>query len=194
MRPAPACQEAQQLRLSHMRSPDICETIPSPYAFPSLVREQNWYRPNVAFILADHQDRVFLARRMGTDSWQFPQGGVDSGESTLQALYRELKEEVGLSKHSVEVLGNTSRWLRYRVPDRYRRTPRKGAFVGQKQKWFLLRFVGDSSEIRLDREKSPEFDEWRWVSYWYPIRCIVDFKRRVYRAAMSELAPFLTTS
>ena len=157
------------------------------------VRERNWYRPNIAVILADHQDRVLLARRSGSDNWQFPQGGVASGESPEDALYRELMEEVGLAKHSVKILGSTARWLSYRVPERYRRPAKHNSFVGQKQKWYLLRFLGDSSEIRLDREESPEFDCWRWVSYWYPVRCIVDFKRRVYAAALLELAPCLSS-
>lgn len=111
-----------------------------------------------------------------------------AGESPEDALFRELKEEIGLSRHSVSILGSTVHWLKYRVPERYRRTTASVDFFGQKQKWYLLRFVGNASEIHLDHEASPEFDEWRWVSYWYPARCIVNFKRRVYGAAMTELA------
>lgn len=155
------------------------------------MRDANRYRPNVAFILANAQGRVFLARRAGSEAWQFPQGGVDPCESPQDALYRELREEIGLDSGSVKIIASTRRWLKYRVPEPFRRYSSRQAFVGQRQKWYLLRFLGNPGEIRLDREQSPEFDQWNWVSYWYPLRCIIDFKRQVYGAAMIELAPRL---
>ena len=155
------------------------------------MRDANRYRPNVAFILANHQDQVLLARRRGVDAWQFPQGGVAQGESPQDALYRELLEEIGVHRDSVKIMASTRGWLKYRVPERFRRHSSSKAFVGQRQKWYLLRFLGDAQDIRLDREQPPEFDQWRWVSYWYPLRCIIDFKRQVYAAAMIELAPQL---
>lgn len=161
---------------------------------PRLVRKRNWYRKNVAVILADREDRVLIARRRDSvDAWQFPQGGVATDESPEEALFREINEEIGLSRGSVSILGSTARWLKYRVPERYRRPANSKAFAGQQQKWYLLRLVGDASEIHLDHQATPEFDEWQWVSYWYPARCIVYFKRRVYGAAMTELAPHLAT-
>lgn len=113
------------------------------------------------------------------------------GESPQEALYRELLEEVGLSRDSVKILASTRKWLKYRVPQRFRRPYGGMSFVGQRQKWYLLKFLGDAREIHLDREHPPEFDQWRWVNYWYPLRCIIDFKRTVYGAAMIELAPHL---
>ncbi|MFK7977371.1 MAG: RNA pyrophosphohydrolase, partial [Halioglobus sp.] len=122
------------------------------------------------------------------DAWQFPQGGIHKGESPEQALYRELEEEVGLTQSSVEVLGTTRGWLRYRLPERYVRKGQKPVCIGQKQKWFLLRMLDADGAVRLDANATPEFDDWRWVSYWYPLNQVISFKREVYRRAMKELA------
>ena len=149
------------------------------------------YRPNVAIILANCEAKVLLAQRRGSDAWQFPQGGVGQGETPEDALYRELLEEVGLHHHSVKLLGQTSRWRSYRIPAEYRKRDDLKAFIGQQQKWYLLEFLGTDHDIRLDRETSPEFDDWKWVNYWYPVRTVIDFKRRVYAAALKELAPHL---
>ncbi len=132
-----------------------------------------------------------LARRSGSEAWQFPQGGVAPDEAPQDALYRELMEELGLEASAVSLLASTGSWFRYRVPKRFRRRSGHREFVGQRQKWYLLRFLGQDEDIRLDHETTPEFDQWRWVSYWYPLHCIVDFKRRVYGSAMTELAPRL---
>ena len=134
--------------------------------------------------------RVLWARRVGGhDAWQFPQGGINDDESAQDALYRELYEEVGLQPKDVKILTRTKGWLRYRLPRKLRRHNSTPGFVGQKQKWFLLELVGDTRDIRFDCGHKPEFDGWRWVSYWYPITKVVDFKREVYRRALLELAP-----
>jgi len=111
-------------------------------------------------------------------------------EKPEQALYRELKEEIGLEEGAVEVIACTKGWLRYRLPSRYLR--QASQFVGQKQKWFLLKLLSDESEISLRVSSTPEFDQWRWVSYWYPLGQVVAFKRDVYRRALKELAPHLS--
>lgn len=136
--------------------------------------------------------RVLWARRVGGhDAWQFPQGGINDDESAQDALYRELYEEVGLQPKDVKILTRTKGWLRYRLPRKLRRHNSTPGFVGQKQKWFLLELVGDTGDIKFDCGHKPEFDGWRWVSYWYPITKVVDFKREVYRRALLELAPGL---
>jgi putative (di)nucleoside polyphosphate hydrolase len=153
------------------------------------VIDKDGFRPNVGIVLANDQGQVLWARRVGgRDAWQFPQGGINRGESPEQALYRELEEEVGLSPESVEVLGVTRGWLRYRLPKRFVRKGQKPLCIGQKQKWFLLRMLDEDNAVRLDLNDKPEFDHWQWVSYWYPLNQVISFKREVYRRAMKELA------
>jgi len=117
---------------------------------------------------------------------------VDAGESAEQAMYRELNEELGLQRQDVKILGSTKNWLKYRLPSRYIRQDSKPLCVGQKQKWFMLRLVSDESRIRFDATGHPEFDHFMWVSYWYPLRQVIAFKREVYREALTELLPCVT--
>lgn len=150
------------------------------------------YRPNVGIVVANDRGQVLWARRVGGhDAWQFPQGGIQPRESPRQALFRELHEEVGLTRERVEVLGCTRGWLRYRLPKRLRRHDSSPRFKGQKQKWFLLRLLSDDAHVSVDSTGKPEFDAWRWVSYWYPVGKVVAFKREVYRRALKQLAPSL---
>ncbi len=145
------------------------------------------YRPNVGIVICDPAGRVFWGKRVGHDAWQFPQGGIHRGESPQDTLFRELHEEVGLEPHHVEILAQTQGWLKYRLPRRYVRRSQDNPCIGQKQKWFLLRLTGEEYHIRFDRGPKPEFDDWRWVSYWYPIGQVIEFKRDVYRMALKEL-------
>ncbi len=150
------------------------------------------FRPNVGIVLSNDLGQVLWARRVGGhDAWQFPQGGINEDESLEEALFRELHEEVGLSADSVQILARTQGWLRYRLPKRLRRYNSSPGFKGQKQKWFLLRMLGADELVQVDVTEKPEFDHWRWVSYWYPVRQVVDFKRHVYRQALTELVPHL---
>ena len=151
------------------------------------------FRPNVGIVLTNRNAEVLWARRVGGhDAWQFPQGGIHDDESAEDALFRELHEEVGLESHHVTILGRTRGWLRYRLPRRLRRHNSTPGFVGQKQKWFLLEMTEDAAyAVDLSGGDKPEFDDWRWVTYWYPLTQVVDFKRDVYRRALAELAPHL---
>ena len=148
------------------------------------------FRPNVGIIITNNRRQVLWAKRIRQDAWQFPQGGIQQGESAEQALFRELNEEVGLSSGDVEILACTKGWLRYRLPRRLRRSGRSN-FVGQKQKWFLLRMLAADDAVTFDTTDDPEFDHWSWVSYWYPLGQVVDFKREVYRRALRELVSFM---
>jgi len=155
------------------------------------VIDKDGFRPNVGIILCNHKNQVLWAQRAQHDSWQFPQGGINKDETPEQAVYRELKEEVGLNPEHVEVLGVTEKWLHYRLPKQYLRFGNKPLCIGQKQRWFLLRFIGEEADVRLDQDAKPEFDDWRWVDYWHPAKEIVFFKRSVYQKALHELAPLL---
>jgi len=147
------------------------------------------YRPNVAIVLMNDERRVFWAKRAGNDGWQFPQGGMHTDETPVEAMYRELHEETGLPPELVELVGSTPGWLRYRLPPRYRRRNSKPVCIGQKQVWFLLRFLGDDSAFSLDHCPDPEFSCFRWVDFWYPVDNVITFKRGVYQKALSLLEP-----
>lgn len=149
------------------------------------------YRANVGIILCNREGRLLWARRLGQDSWQFPQGGIKRHESPEEALYRELHEEIGLEPQHVEIIGCTQGWLRYRLPKRFVRFHSKPVCIGQKQRWYMLRLVAGDEVVRLDLSEKPEFDEWRWVDYWLPLQEIVFFKRRVYEKALQELEQLL---
>jgi len=155
------------------------------------VIDSDGFRPNVGIILVNSSGQVLWARRCGQDAWQFPQGGIKSDESAEEAMYRELREEVGLAPTDVEIMGVTRGWLRYRLPKRMIRRHSHPICIGQKQKWFMLRMLSEDSAVKIDCCDIPEFDGWRWVSYWYPLGQVVSFKREVYRKAMRELSPRL---
>ena len=149
------------------------------------------YRPNVGIIIANNKGQVLWARRVGQDAWQFPQGGINTKESIEDALFRELKEETGLDPKNVEIIGSTRGWLRYKLPKRMLRQ-NTSSFVGQKQRWYLLKMLAEDDAVSFVHSDTPEFDHWRWVSYWYPLGQVVSFKQEVYRKAMKELAPHIS--
>ena len=147
------------------------------------------FRANVGIILANSRGDLLWARRFGQDGWQFPQGGIQQGETPEQALFRELEEEIGLTQKDVEIVGCTRGWLRYKLPQRLLRKDSRPLCIGQKQKWFLLKMLAEDSDVTVDHGHKPEFDSWRWVSYWYPLGQVITFKRDVYRRALKELSP-----
>jgi putative (di)nucleoside polyphosphate hydrolase len=153
--------------------------------------DRDGYRPNVGILLLNAHNDVFWGKRVNQHAWQFPQGGIKSGESPEQAMYRELEEEVGLKPEHVRILGRTRHWLRYQVPEKWIRRDWRGTYRGQKQIWYLLRMLGRDCDVKLRGNGKPEFDAWRWHDYWVPVEAVVEFKREVYREALTELHRFL---
>lgn len=149
------------------------------------------YRMNVGIILSNQDGQVLWAKRVGQDAWQFPQGGIKATETPKRALFRELHEELGLNTKQVHVLGATRGWLRYRLPHNLIRYHQRPLCIGQKQVWYLLRLLGHNNNIHLNTSDNPEFDQWLWVDYWYPLTEVVYFKKAVYENALKELHPLV---
>jgi putative (di)nucleoside polyphosphate hydrolase len=152
--------------------------------------DRDGYRPNVGIVLCNARNEVFWGKRNKEHFWQFPQGGMEHGETPEQAMFRELEEEVGLKSHHVRILGRTRNWLRYDVPSQWIRRERQGSFRGQKQIWFLLRLIARDCDVSLRASEHPEFDAWRWHEYWIPLETVIEFKREVYAQALNELARY----
>jgi putative (di)nucleoside polyphosphate hydrolase len=145
------------------------------------------YRLNVGIVVINDNGKLLLCKRKKIDSWQFPQGGIDFGESPLKAAKRELYEEVGIRKQDVKLITSTDMWFKYDVPYKKRKNHfLKKRFKGQKQKWFMFKLVHDV-KIHFENDPDNEFVDFQWVPYWYPLYAIVEFKREVYRLALNEL-------
>ncbi len=145
------------------------------------------FRANVGIILTDDRGKLLIGGRIGGKGWQFPQGGMLRGEDAEEAMFRELHEEVGLEPSDVELLGVTSDWLRYRLPEKFIRRNSSPLCIGQKQRWFMLRLAAAPEKLRFDVADVPEFDRARWVDLWRPVNEVIYFKRRVYACALHEL-------
>jgi putative (di)nucleoside polyphosphate hydrolase len=153
--------------------------------------DREGYRPNVGIILVNQKNQVFWGKRVREHAWQFPQGGIKFGESPVQAMFRELHEEIGLRPEHVRILGRTKDWLRYDVPTHFIRRESRGHYRGQKQIWFVLRLVGRDTDVSLRSTSHPEFDAWRWSHYWVALESVIEFKRDVYLRALHELSPLV---
>ncbi len=145
------------------------------------------YRFNVGIIIVNKEGKLFWGKRIHQDAWQFPQGGVRENETPQQALFRELKEEVGLEPSDVRVLGRTEDWIRYDLPKHLIRHHSHPLCIGQKQIWFMLGLEGEGDCINLNAHDRPEFEDWVWVDYWRPVQEVISFKQSVYQQALTEL-------
>jgi putative (di)nucleoside polyphosphate hydrolase len=156
----------------------------------NMLIDSEGYRANIGIIVLNTAGYVFWGKRIGKDAWQFPQGGMFVNETPEETLFRELHEEIGLTSNEVEIVSCTNHWLRYLIPKRIQR-PSSPPCIGQKQKWYLLKLrSGLEREIKFNFNlgDKPEFEDFCWVSYWYPIREVVGFKKNVYRKALQTLA------
>jgi len=156
-------------------------------------REDLPYRPCVGAILLNDRNDVFVGRRIDTtmEAWQLPQGGIDAGEDPEVSLFRELQEEIGTAK--AEIIDRTRDWLTYDLPDDLLGKVWKGRFRGQKQIWFVMRFLGTDADINLDTPH-PEFADWRWMDFYELPKVIVPFKRDLYEELVRRFGRLIAQS
>tara|TARA_B110000495_G_C22827642_1_gene482955 strand:+ start:30 stop:500 length:471 start_codon:yes stop_codon:yes gene_type:complete len=147
-------------------------------------------RTGVGIVVLNSQNKVFVGKRIDNpfDKWQMPQGGVDFEEPLLLAMKRELLEETSIK--NIKVLKEFDQWLEYELPEKLVGKIWKGKYRGQKQKWFVVKFLGNDSEININT-KNPEFIEWKWVSIDLLPDLIVQFKKHVYETVLTELKKVL---
>jgi putative (di)nucleoside polyphosphate hydrolase len=147
-------------------------------------------RSGVGIVVLNKENKVFVAKRIDNPKnfWQMPQGGVDEGEDFLKAAYRELEEETSIK--NVELVKELDGTITYELPDRLLGLIWKGKYRGQKQKWFLMRFVGSDSEINI-KTKHPEFLEWKWIELDKITDLVVDFKLHVYKEVKDKVKKIL---
>ena len=147
-------------------------------------------RNGVGVIVLNNENKVFVGKRKDNpvDRWQMPQGGVDIGESYLSAMKRELYEETSIN--SIEILKEIDGFFEYELPKNLVGIIWKGKFRGQKQKWFITRFIGNENEINL-KTKNPEFIEWKWIVPDELPKTIVDFKKKMYAELLETLKDFI---
>ena len=147
-------------------------------------------RSGVGIIVLNKSDKVFVAQRIDNPKnfWQMPQGGVDDGEDFLKAAYRELYEETSIK--NVELIKKLDGTITYELPDRLLGIIWKGKYRGQKQKWFLMRFLGEDKEINI-KTKNPEFLDWKWIDIDQITEVVVDFKLHVYKELKEKIKKLL---
>ena len=150
------------------------------------------YRPAAAVMLLNADNQVFVAQRLDSslDAWQMPQGGLDPGEDAQTGALRELEEETGIGRHFVEIIAQASRELNYDLPPELAGKLWQGKYAGQRQTWFLMRFLGTDGDVNLDTEH-PEFRNFRWVDPWQLPELIVAFKKPLYETVLAEFAAHL---
>ena len=145
------------------------------------------YRSNVGIMLINDDGHVFVGQRLDNNqnAWQMPQGGIDGDEDPQSAAYRELLEETGIEKENVKFLATSSKWLLYDLPEDLIPKLWDGKYRGQKQKWFLFKFLGTNKDINISTEH-PEFSSWKWIPKENLLEEIVPFKKSVYESVLRE--------
>ena len=150
-------------------------------------RPNHLYRSGVGVVLINQNKKIFVGKRIDnqSDSWQMPQGGIDVGEDEDVAMFRELQEETGISSQFVKIIKKSDNYFYYDLPYKLQKKFWGGKYLGQRQRWYLLEFLGDNSNINIASQE-PEFSEWKWVEKVDLINLIVNFKRELYQQIISE--------
>ncbi|TAH36133.1 MAG: RNA pyrophosphohydrolase [Alphaproteobacteria bacterium] len=150
------------------------------------------YRPGVGIMLLNKNREVFVGQRADkiADAWQMPQGGIDDGENPSDAVWRELREEVGTGK--ADIIAESKDWLYYDLPSDLQKKLWGGKYIGQRQKWFAMRFTGVDADIKIDADAKPEFITWQWAQPNQLLDLIVPFKRDVYARVLQEFKNLLS--
>jgi putative (di)nucleoside polyphosphate hydrolase len=151
------------------------------------------FRQGVGMMIVDKHKRVFVGKRVDSkaNGWQMPQGGIDLGETPSAAALREMREEIGCNQGYI--IAESKRWYSYRVPNFLIPKLWEGQYCGQRQKWFLIRFTGEDSDININTE-SPEFDQWKWVNFKELLFDIIPFKLKLYKQVVDEFQELVETS
>jgi putative (di)nucleoside polyphosphate hydrolase len=150
------------------------------------------YRSGVGIMLINRDKKIFVGKRIdnNSDAWQMPQGGLDAGESEDEAMLRELKEETGIDSEKIKILQKSANYHYYNLPYKLQKKFWGGKYLGQRQKWYLVEFLGDENDVNIETE-TPEFSEWKWISKNEIVDVIVSFKRELYQDLIKEFAKFL---
>lgn len=156
-----------------------------------LTKPDYLYRSGVGIMIINSDKKIFVGKRIdnNSDAWQMPQGGIDAGEDEDIAVFRELKEETGISEQSVKIIKKSDNYYYYNLPYKLQKKFWGGKYLGQKQRWYLLQFIGDEASINIKTE-DPEFSEWKWVSKNDIVSEIVSFKKKLYEDVIKEFGRF----
>ncbi|VFP84595.1 RNA pyrophosphohydrolase [Candidatus Erwinia haradaeae] len=148
----------------------------------------NGYHPNIGVVAHNTNRQVLWVKRTNQDVWQFPHGGIQTSETPKIAMYRTLFETVGLNQQDVRIISESHHWVKYNLPIDLIHLKKEKICMEQKQKWYLVRLLCNDGAINIKNSHSPEYDDWQWVNYWYPIRYVIPFKKVLYRRIMEEFS------